>query len=334
MYFYGGQDELLDKIYDTFEKHHTKITENYTSERYQSTPEMKTVMVGNNKFISSERDYFRVYSESSYNKLISLSKSDLKSVRINHGEAMYVYPYLTEDIENTMIGQLLTFSKQKITITSTLRSGIVSFGAIHTLVLNEDDFDTLLENGDILGTNESGAAYEKVTVLNYENPLQSAGLNRELTQILSGNAGSYRIAYNHYNESLETFGLVVFIGFFMSTVFMLMTASLLYFKQLMAAEEERHQYRMLRKIGMDSQLEKRIIAKRLFPVFLIPLLLGIIHSIFAMKAADTIVFSNMIPVENSYFTVLAFSAVMYGAYGIVYGVFYFITKEQYAKIVR
>jgi len=333
MYFYGGQEELLDKMYNIFENHHTEITEEYTTDRYQATPELKTVKLGDTEFISSEA-YFRVYSESGYNKLISLSKSTLKPVRINHGEAMYEYPYLTEDIENKMIGQLLTFSDQKISITSTLRSGIVSFGAIQTLVLNEDDFAALLKNGDILATNKSGEAYDKVTVLNYENPLQSAELNRELTQILSGNVGSYRIAYSHYNESLETYGLVVFIGFFMSSVFMLMTASLLYFKQLMVAEEERHQYRMLRKIGMDSQLEQRVIAKRLFPVFVIPLLLGIIHSMFAMKAADTIVFSNMIPVENSYFTVLAFSAVMYTAYGIVYGIFYFITKRQYAKIVR
>jgi putative ABC transport system permease protein len=119
----------------------------------------------------------------------------------------------------------------------------------------------------------------------------------------------------------------------MSVVFILMTASLLYFKQIMAAEEERHQYEMLRKIGMDSQVERRVITKRLLPVFFIPLVIGILHSIFAMKTADTIVFSNMIAAENSYLVVLAFSGIMYGIYAIVYGVFYFITKRQYTRIV-
>lgn len=313
MYFYGGQEKLLDKVHAVFEKNHVKITESYTTERYQSTPKMKTIVIGGNEYLSSEEDYFRVYSQAVYNKLISLSKSDLKPVHIDAGEAMYLYPYMFKDIENAMTEQLLTFSNQTISITSTLRSGILSFGALHTLVLNDDDFDVLLQRGDILGVNENGEPYDKVTVFNYEDALQSEKLNRELTQILSGNVGSYRTAYNHYNESLETFGLVCFIGFFMSGVLMLMTASLLYFKQVMAAEEERHQYRMLRKIGMDSQVEKKVIAKRLLPVFFIPLLLGIIHSMFAMKAADTMVFSNMIPVENSYFIVLAFSAVMYGA---------------------
>jgi putative ABC transport system permease protein len=53
-----------------------------------------------------------------------------------------------------------------------------------------------------------------------------------------------------------------------------------------------------------------------------------------MKAADTVVFSNIIPVDNSYFTVLAFSAVMYAAYALVYGIFYLITRAQYSRIVK
>ena len=85
---------------------------------------------------------------------------------------------------------------------------------------------------------------------------------------------------------------------------------------------------------MDERTERRVIRKRLVPVFFIPLGVGIIHSIFAMKTADTIIFSNMIPVENSYLSVLKFSAVMYLAYALVYCVFYLITKSQYNRIVR
>jgi len=102
----------------------------------------------------------------------------------------------------------------------------------------------------------------------------------------------------------------------------------------MAAEEEADQYKMLRKIGMNSEVERKVVRKRLLPVFFIPLVVGIIHSIFAMKTADTMVFSHIIPVENSYLTVLAFSAIMYAAYVIVYGVFYIITKEQYSRIIK
>lgn len=334
MYFYGGQDKVLPKIQEAFKKHNTKIIGSYTTQRYTTVPETENVKIGDYDYFSQEKgDYFRVYSQSVYNQLISLSKSDLKPVNIHPGEAMYMYPhaFINEDV---MKGQNLVFSNQIIHITTTVKSGILSFGALHILVLNDDDFDGLLQNGHIKGVDEGGMPYDQVTVFSYENALESEALSKDLSEIVYGQVGSSRIAYNHYNESLETFGLVCFIGFFMSAVFILMTASLLYFKQVMAAEEERHQYKMLRKIGMDIKMEKRIIVKRLLPVFLIPLLMGILHSIFAMKAADTMVFSQMILEGNSYLTVLSFSAVMYGLYAIVYGVFYLITKGQYSRIVQ
>lgn len=339
MYFYGGQEEVLEEVYDAFERHNIDLIESYTTDRYQTTPQMETLMVEGHEYLSSHKDYFRVYSQSVYNKLISLSRSDSEAIQIHPGEGVYIYSFygpsnIGKSIEDAVVGQQLIFSNKEIKVTSALSSSTLSFGALHILVLNDSDFDALLQEGDISNVGESGEPYGQVTVFQYKNPLQAHDLNRELDQILWGKVGSYRTAYNHYIESMETFGLVCFIGFFMSGVFMLMTASLLYFKQVMAAEEERHQYKMLRKIGMDSATEKRVIVKRLLPVFLIPLLLGITHSMFAMKAADTMVFSNMIPVDNSYFTVLAFSAVMYSVYGIVYGIFYFITKSQYTRILR
>lgn len=339
LYFYGGQETLLDDVEDAFENHGVKSKDKYTTQLYRSNPKTEAIVIDGAQFYGTislfgEEDYFRVYSQSVYNELISRSKSSLKPVNINSGEAMYLHSYIFVDIINKVNGKVLAFSNQTVTITSTLKTNLLSFGAYHILVLNDHDFDTLLQSGDIFDRNENGETYSKVTVFNYEKALQSKELNNQLTQILSGNVGSYRTAYNHYSESLETFGLICFIGFFMSAVFILMTASLLYFKQVMAAEEERHQYKMLRKIGMDSQTEKKVIIKRLLPVFLVPLVIGIIHSIFAMKTADTMVFSNMIPVENSYLTVLAFSAIMYGAYAVVYCIFYFITKEQYSRIVK
>ena len=334
MYFYGGEKELLENIHDVFEKNNVKVTEEYTATLYRAAPKMNTVLIGGYEHISAEKDYFRVYSQSDYNKLVSISKGNLKSVRIKSGEGLYIYPYSTEDIENAMTGQLLTFSDKTISITAVLRSGIPAFGAVHTLVINDDEFKALYGSGDVLSAGNNGKSYQKVTVFNYENSLESEKLDSEIRNLLYGNAAGYKTAYGLYNESLESFGLICFIGFFMSAVFILMTASLLYFKQVMAAEEEKHQYFMLRKIGMDSQTEKKIIVRRLLPVFLIPLVVGISHSIFAMKTADTLVFSNIISAGNSYFAVLAFSSVMYGIYALVYGIFYLITKGQYSRIVR
>lgn len=334
MYFYGGQEQVLEEVEAAFERHGNKVIEQFTTQRYTCPSTIEVSRVKDSYFKITKDDYFRVYSESMYNKLMSLTRCDHNPAKIKSGEAIYVYPFLADRIGNAMIGQSLNYTDKQLTITQTIKSDMLSFGAIHMIIISDNDFDKLLEKGDITDQDGVDHFYDKVTVFKYERPLSSPKLNKELTDILSGKVGSFRTAYRLYDESLQIFGLVCFIGFFMGVVFILMTASLLYFKQVMAAEEERHQYRILRKIGMNEVTEKIVIAKRLIPVFAVPLLVGIVHSIFAMKSADTMVFSNMISVENSYARGLMCSFVMYGIYAVVYSIFYFITQRQYSRIVK
>ncbi len=335
MYFFSGQEEVLSDIRTTFKAYGSEIVNELTIQSYMSSPRVNMTIDENSIFNLGEEVYFRVYSQSMYNKLASICKCNYRPAGyIKPGEAMYIHGYRFHEIDDKVKGQQLSFTDKTLTITSVSRFKAISFGAKHTIIINDDDFDSLIDGGDIRDANEKGDTYDKITLFNYKNSLTSRKLNEELTQILSENTKGFRTAYTNYDESLQSFGLICFIGFFMSAVFIMMTASLLYFKQVMAAEDERHQYKILRKIGMDEQVEKRVIRKRLIPVFLIPLLVGIVHSMFAMKAADTLVFSNIIPVDNSYLRVLLCSAVMYLTYAIVYSVFYFITKDQYSRIVK
>ncbi|MCG8540297.1 MAG: ABC transporter permease [Clostridia bacterium] len=335
MYFFGGHEEVLSDIRTTFKAYGSEIVNELTIQSYMSSPRVNMTIDENSIFNLGKEVYFRVYSQSMYNKLASICKCNYRPAGyIKLGEAMYIHGYRFHEIDDKVKGQQLSFTDKTLTITSVSRFKAISFGVKHTIIINDDDFDSLIDRGDIRDANEKGDTYDKVTLFNYKNSLTSRKLNKELTQILSENTKGFRTAYTNYDESLQSFGLICFIGFFMSAVFIMMTASLLYFKQVMAAEDERHQYKILRKIGMDEQVEKRVIRKRLIPVFLIPLLVGIVHSMFAMKAADTLVFSNIIPVDNSYFRVLLCSAVMYLTYAIVYSVFYFVTKDQYSRIVK
>lgn len=334
MYFYGGQEDVLDDVRSAFKAHGNKIIDEFTAQRYTTSPDIEVSQVKNSPFTIGEDDYFRVYPESLYNELMSMTRLDYKPISIKSGDTVYFYPFLSNQIADAMTGQDLVFTDRSLTVIGAIKSDVLSFGAIHTIVISDNDFNELLKKGDIRDTNDGGQPYDKVTVFNYEKALSSPELNSELTEILSGKTGKFRIAYTLYDESLQSFGLVCFIGFFMGAVFILMTASLLYFKQIMAAEEERHQYKILRKIGMNQVIERAVIARRLIPVFLIPLLVGIVHSIFAMKSADTMVFSNMIGSENSFITVLLSSFVMYGIYAVVYSIFYFITMRQYSRIVK
>jgi putative ABC transport system permease protein len=327
LYFYGEEEGLIDQVYETFEKYKTAVSESYSVELYRTEPAMRNVYGDGRTYITAVDHYFRVYSQTEFNNLTAISKTALDPVLVEAGEIVYTTPYVQYDLEKAITGHELNFSTQTLEITSVVETNLGMFGGIHSIILHDDDFANLFEAGDIYETNSMAH------VINFPNALSQRALNTELNEVLSGNADSYRTAFNHYNELMETFGLVCFIGFFMSAIVILMTASLLYFKQVMAAQAERHQFRMLRKIGMDDQVKKKVITKRLLPVFLIPLLVGILHSVFAMKAANTMVFTNLSPVENTYIMVLGFSSIMYVVYAVIYGIFYYITKGQYSRIV-
>lgn len=330
--YWGGGASADSKVQEIFRKYDTDISYEDIVTLYETDPVTENVVVGERTHLSDE-SIFRIYPETEYNKLISASKTSLGPVRISGGEACYIYPFSQEGIERAMVGRKLGFQSGDLHITEVIRSSVPGFGMEHTIIVSDGDYTEMMQNGLIIPSVQNSGML-KAVVVNFRNALDNRQLNDALITALEASDGKYKTAYNLYNESMETFGLICFIGFFMSGVFILMTASLLYFKQVMAAEEERHQFQMLRRIGMEEKTERQVIRKRLVPVFFIPLATGIVHSVFAMKTADTVVFSNIIPVENSYLTVLGFSAIMYLAYAVVYAVFYLITKSQYGRIIR
>lgn len=330
--YYGGDSALEDKIHRVFAANHVKIEQEETITLYETAPQSKNIVIQSRQHLA-DGDPFRVYSETEYNKMIEASKTMLDQVRVPAGKAYYISSITQDGIDQAMTGLKLGFGDKDIRISKALRSNFPGMAIDHTLILNDRDFEEFSGNGLIYLSAEAGRA-GRAAMMEYPGALSNSKLNEDLMTVLEGAGVKYKAAYNLYNESMQIFGLICFIGFFMSGVFILMTASLLYFKQLTAAEEESSQYKMLRRIGMDEKTERQVIKKRLVPVFFIPLAIGIVHSIFAMKTADTVVFSNMIPVENSYLSVLGFSGIMYAAYALVYCIFYLITKSQYSRTVR
>ncbi|WP_026476840.1 FtsX-like permease family protein [Alkaliphilus transvaalensis] len=334
LFFYAGEDDgILQEVEEIFSRHDVEITQQAQVPLYRTYPKLEAIEIEGVTFYNEEY-YFRVYSQTAYNELVNMSKSKIAPLEIASGKAVWFIRADVPRVMEIMKEQTLDFTDLNIEVSDVLVNTFLHFGSIYSLVLNDEDFSHLLLENQIVKEDKVGRGAGEVNVFNFNNALQNAELNSDLNKVLYQNAGGYRTAYSHYSEARETFGLISFIGFFMSGVFILMTASLLYFKQIMAAEEERHHYKTLRKIGMDYITEKRAITRRLLPVFAIPLLIGILHSIFAMKTADTMVFSHLMPMGNSYRKVLFFSSMMYGAYGFVYSIFYFITKGQYRKIIR
>ncbi|MGD0032264.1 ABC transporter permease [Paenibacillus illinoisensis] len=130
--------------------------------------------------------------------------------------------------------------------------------------------------------------------------------------------------YSRYTSLLQQSGLLIFIAAFLGLAFLASTGSILYFKQMSEAEEEKQSFRTLRQLGFDEKMIMKGILRKQMLVFLLPLFIGILHSVYAVKASYFITLSDdTIP-----------AMISMGAYASIYFLFAFFTLGYYKKIVQ
>ncbi|MDN4494023.1 FtsX-like permease family protein [Ureibacillus aquaedulcis] len=124
--------------------------------------------------------------------------------------------------------------------------------------------------------------------------------------------------------NITSLGLTIFVTAFLGLAFLLTTGSILYFKQMAEAEDERESYKILRKIGFSTNdLMKGIYAKQAFN-FGVPLAIGLLHSYFAVKSGWFLFGSEL----------AAPLVITMTLYVIMYGVFAILSIQYYKKVVR
>ncbi|MDA2157242.1 ABC transporter permease [Bacillus cereus group sp. Bc253] len=130
--------------------------------------------------------------------------------------------------------------------------------------------------------------------------------------------------YGAYKSVVEASGLVIFAGVFLGLVFLAATGSIIYFKQLTEATIDQDKYIILRKLGVSKQTIFKSIAKQIAFIFILPLTIGSLHSIVALKAlSNTLGIDIFIPVLT---TIVA--------YTLIYFAYYILTVKSYNNIVN
>ncbi len=131
--------------------------------------------------------------------------------------------------------------------------------------------------------------------------------------------------YSTYKESLSYNGIMIFITGFLGLAFLVSTGSILYFKQMSEAEQEKRSYTTLRQLGFKTgEIMKGIRRKQAF-VFGIPLLMGLVHSVFAIKSVSFLFTSTDITLPVTIAMI---------AYALIYLVFAVLTIGYYRKTIQ
>lgn len=163
------------------------------------------------------------------------------------------------------------------------------------------------------------------------NKKDSEALTYELTDFMSkklptkaGDPFKFSSYYSEYRAGLLFSGIIIFIGAFLGLLFLVATGSIIFFKQLSEANDDKGRYEILRKIGVTKKEIKASISKQIFIVFALPLVIGITHSLVASTLLSKIIRMDLtLPI-----------IITVSAYTVIYMIYYFLTVNSYYSTIN
>lgn len=207
----------------------------------------------------------------------------------------------------------------------------------YLVVPDMDDF-----KDSIKGTATTQATYVGVNV---KDSTHDAKKNSDLldqmtdkkTQQLAGQTTSVPDSYFTANSQYDTEGMLngfvggtLFIGIFLSIIFMMGTVLVIYYKQISEGYEDRERFVILQKIGLDDLQVKQTIRKQVLTVFFLPLIFAFIHLAFAYHMLSLIV--RIIGVFNPSL-MLVVTIIVCGVFFLAYVLVFALTSRSYRRIV-
>ena len=125
-------------------------------------------------------------------------------------------------------------------------------------------------------------------------------------------------------------GTLLFIGIFLSTIFLLGTVLVIYYKQISEGYEDREGFIVLQKVGLDEKQTKATIRKQIITVFFLPLIFAFLHIAVAFHMLQLIV--ALLGATNIPLLIQTTIATC-GVFLLVYILVFVMTSRSYQKIV-
>ena len=155
--------------------------------------------------------------------------------------------------------------------------------------------------------------------------------NSELLQNLDKNGlnidGTTKIALMEASVGLAT--IVTFIAIYLGIIFLIASAAILALKQLTESSDNKQRYTILRKIGCDEKMINKALFRQIGIFFGLPLILAIIHSIFGIQFAMTVM-EGLASSEDLLPSIVATVVII----GAIYGAYFIATYLGSKNIIK
>ena len=170
-------------------------------------------------------------------------------------------------------------------------------------------------------TKEGKEEIEKIFVDDNSELLQNldkSGLNID---------GRTKISLMEASVGLAT--IVTFIAIYLGIIFLIASSAILALKQLTDSSDNKQRYTILRKIGCDEKMINKALFRQIGIFFRVPLVLAIIHSIFGIQFAITIM-SGLASKKDLLPSAIATVIII----GIIYGIYFLATYLGSKNIIK
>lgn len=140
-------------------------------------------------------------------------------------------------------------------------------------------------------------------------------------------------ADNIYEARVEYFGMYggfLFIGLFLSILFLMATVLIIYYKQISEGYEDKTRFEIMQKVGMSHSEVKKTIRSQVLSVFFLPLIVTGIHIAVSFRIIQKMLL--LLGLANTgLFIACTIGAML--LFCAVYGIVFSITARSYYKIV-
>ncbi|MGE7915669.1 FtsX-like permease family protein [Lysinibacillus xylanilyticus] len=266
--------------------------------------------------VDNEYSFFEytLLKESDYNRLAKLQGKN-EELHIENGSTVLLDASFDERFSHDFTGEEFKLeNEESFHVDKMYTESVLNYIAAGTvLVVNDEVFAA------------TNAENVKMQVVGMDNDLKKQAVSKEIyNQLSTEQQEGFSSVPQSYEDSLATVGSLLFVGSFLGLVFLAATGSIIYFKILTEAEEDQSKYAILNKIGVNSKQILKTVAGQVAVIFSAPLIVGIVHSAFALLA-----FSQLFNMDITKPVILWMIA-----YSAIYGIYYIFTVRSFYKIVR
>ncbi|WP_237979572.1 ABC transporter permease [Bacillus thuringiensis] len=262
-----------------------------------------------------------IVSEKEYNAEVRKQKREqVREVHNAPGSATMVIMDMAKDMMKVDLAKPYEF-KMNGQMQSVQLNEPTSFSVFNDseyLIVNDQDFEKYAK----LVPDEEKTKYYGYYIEDWKNTEDLVlDLKKEVAPDKQEELNNSVFAYKNIRESGA---ITMFIGFFVAVLFFFFACSMTYFKWFNDKEQDRIQFKSLKRIGMTDKEIRNIAIRQMGVIFFIPILIGAIHSGFALHTLGKMLYLDL----------WKSGAIVIGAYIVASAIYFIIAQRGYLKHVK